>query len=443
MKTCLILPPHTFEDRSNKAIAKASGSLPPLGILYIGAVLKQGGYDKVSVVDGSIKSYKYMLDTLRREKPDVVGVGTMTFLWDKTKKVVSDIREVVPDAYIVAGGLHTTTFKEKCFEDIPLLDAVMIGDSEYIMLELVQHLEKGKSLEDINGLIFKDEKTGKVTINPSRSILKNIDEIPFPARELVDIYEYRPAMEQYRRWPVTNIIGTRGCPFQCTFCSRVNKYDVRCRSPKNFVDEIEMLVDKYRVKEINFWDDTFTLVKKRVMEICELLIEKNLDVIWCAHSRVNTIDKEMLQKMKKAGCWSLFFGGESMLQKNLDTIKKGTKVEDAFNAIKWTREVGIESETSFMFGMPGETYEDALKTIELVKKLNPDYAKFLPLSPMPGTPLHEELSKHGKLISDNLSDFTEHRVVYRPNTMTEEEIRKLVPKAYKEFYLRPKYVLGY
>lgn len=440
MKVHLIVPPHSYVDRYDKKVAKAAGTLPPLGILYIAAVLEKNGY-KVSVTDGSKEDYYHMQKKIRKEKPDIVGVSSMTFLWNKAKKLISELKEEVPETFIVAGGPHPTIYKKRCLEESPLLDGVIVGEGEFAMLELVEKLEKGNPLKNVNGLIYRDG--GKIVENPPRPLIPDLDALPLPARGLIDILDYVPAPEQYKVRPVTNMMGSRGCPFRCIYCSKITGNTVRFRSPQNMVDEIEELVNRYGIKEIAFFDDTFTVNKKRVIEFTKLLKQSGLDIVWCAHARVNTVDKELLKSMADTGCWRLFYGIESMLQKNMDTLKKGITVDQAYNAIKWTRDIGIESEASFMFGIPGETHEDALKTIELIKKLNPDYAKFFPITPIPGTELYDNIDKYGKFVSENLDDFTEYRVVFTPHSMTKEELEKIVPLAYKEFYLRPSYILKY
>ena len=206
--------------------------------------------------------------------------------------------------------------------------------------------------------------------------------------------------------------------------------------------EIKELVDTYGMKEIAFWDDTFTLNKQRVLAMCKLLKEHKFGIVWSAHSRANLIDDELVKAMKDAGCWKLFFGFESMLQKNLDTLKKGIRVEDHFRAVALCKKYGIETECSFIFGIPGETYEDALETMRLINELNPDYMKCFSMTPMPGTELWEKADEYGELNRD-LTKFSIGRAVFVPKSMKREELEKLVSMAYKKFYLRPSYMFGY
>ncbi len=439
MKVALVLPPHTFEDRYNKSIAKAAGVLPPLGLLYIASVVREGGHE-VAVLDGSVKDFYEINQRLDEFKPDIIGINVMTFLWDKVKKWLPELKQRFPGVFIIVGGAHPSVIKEGCLRESEHIDGIITGEAEYLMLELANNLENKKPLNEVKGLIYRDND--KIITNVPNERISDLDKIPFPARDLIDLNDYVPAPEQYKRLPVTNIITTRGCPYLCTFCA-TSRTAPKYRSPENVVGEMKELVEKYGIRDIAIWDDTFTLNKKRVLEICRLIIESKLDVIWCAHSRINLVDRELLETMSKAGCWKVFFGAESMIQKNLDTIKKGLKVEEIFNAINLCKKFGIDSECSFMFGIPGETYEDALQTIKLVKQLDPDYAKFFPITPMPGTEFYEEGVKHGTIDGNIESRTTGNYVVYVPNSMKKEEMEKIVPLAYKEFYLRPKYIFKY
>ncbi len=438
MKSFLALPPHSLEERYNKYLAKAAGSLPPLGLLYLAAVLRQRGHE-VQVCDGSMQDYTTMMDRIRTFKPDFVGFSTMAFIWRQTKQMVANIKREFPDVKIALGGNHATIYKKRCLNECPEADFVMFGECEQTLAEVADALTKEKSFAGIRGLIYRKGK--KLVQNADRPLIQDLDSLPFPARDLLNIIDYTPAMEQYKRKPVTNVMTSRGCPFQCTFCTSRNT-GMRLRSPQNVVLELKELVETYGVREVAFWDDTFTLNQARIRELCRLITEAKLDIIWSAHSRANTLTLETAQAMADAGCWKIFFGIESLVQKNLDTIKKGITVQQAFDAIKITKQVGIQSECSFMFGIPGETYEEALTTINLIKKLSPDYAKFFQHTFFEGQE-REELEKVGTLVTDDLENVTGNTVTFVPHSMTREQLESLVPLAYRKFYLRPKYVFNY
>ncbi len=440
MKISLILPPHTFEERYNKKIAKAAGTWPPLGILYIAAILIEQGH-KVQVLDGSKKDFFTINASLNKFQPDIIGMNLLTFLWNKVKSWAPELKQRFPNAFIVVGGTHATVAKETLLEECPSIDGVILGEAEFILADLADALGNRKPLSNVKSFIYREK--GRINLNSQQyERLTNLDKIPFPARHLVNTEEYIPAAEQYKKLPIANMITSRGCPYKCTFCGSGNT-KAYFRSPGNVVEEFRLLIHKYNVREIAIWDDTFTLDKQRVLDICKLIKQERLDIIWSAHSRVNTVDEQLLKAMAGAGCWKICYGIESLLQKNLNIIRKGSTVEQNFKAVKWSQKYGIQAEGSFIFGIPGETYEDALQTIALMKKLNPDYMKCFPFTPLPGTESGEKIAEYGTLMSENTDMFTENSVVFTPYSMKKEQLQTLIPRAYKEFYLRPGYVMRY
>jgi anaerobic magnesium-protoporphyrin IX monomethyl ester cyclase len=439
MRILLTLPPHSFEDRYGKNIAPAAGTLPPLGLLYLAAYLKKDGHD-VSVVDGSIVSYEQLMPVVRQKRPDIVGVSALTFLWKKAVSILNTVKEEFPKTFLIIGGPHPTYFPKQCFIDCPALDAVVMGEGEITFSELCRAIDTGKTLADIAGLAFRT-KAGEIRINRPREPIRDLDELPLPARELVDLSKYRPAIQQYKTTPVTNVMGARGCPFRCIFCMHVTGDGIRYRSPQNIINEIKYLIRRYGIKEISFWDDTLTVDKKRVFEMCRIIKQEKLSIIWSAQARVNTLDPEILKEMKSAGCWKIFVGVESLSQKNLDVLKKGITTKEIFDSIRWMKEAGIEIEASFIFGIPGETYEDAKNDVREILKLGLDYMKCFPLTPLPGTEFYENIKLYGTMLTNNFDEFTENKVVFVPHTMTEDQVRDIINYAYKKFYLRPSYVL--
>lgn len=439
MKILFVCPPHNLEDRYGKNIARAAGILPPLGILYLAAYMRKNGYE-VSVIDGSVDSYETLMSAIEEKRPDIIGVSALTFLWKKAVNLLEAVRVQFPEIFLVVGGPHPTFFPKQCFADSPSLDAVVMGEGELTFLELCKALESNGSLDNIKGLAFR-VKSGEIKVNQKREEIEDIDTLPFPARDLIDIRRYKPALQQYKILPVTSVMGSRGCPFRCIFCAHVTGDKTRYRSPQNIINEIRALVGDCGIREISFWDDTMTVNRGRVIELCQIIKRENLKIIWSAQARVNTVDPGMLREMKEAGCWKIFFGAESLIQKNLDILKKGTTSAQIVNAIRWTKEAGIETEASFIFGIPGETYNEAMSDVKDIIKLDPDYMKCFPLTPIPGTELYENAARYGRMVAHNFDYFTENRVVFTPYTMTEQQLADTVSYAYRKFYLRPSYIL--
>ncbi|MGA2090775.1 MAG: radical SAM protein [Endomicrobiales bacterium] len=436
MKIALMLPPMTLEERYGKAIAKVAGTFPPLGLISLGTVLKHAGHDAF-VLDGSRMDYARMREILLERKPDILGISGMTFVWSKVRTIMADIKKELPGICIIMGGAHATMYAEKCFADSEHLDIIVYGEGETTIIELVDAIENHKDKEPINGILYRDK--GTLHRTPPRDIISDIDTLPIPDRSLVTIADYVPAFSQYRKLPVTNMFTTRGCPSRCRFCfPDVLGRKVRFRSPASVIEEIIYLQNTYHIREIAFWDDTFTVNRQRVLEICRLIKGLKTPITWSAQARVDRIDAELLKAMSDAGCWKLHFGLESMVQKNLDFLLKGTTVEQNRRAVIMTKESGIEVEASFILGTPGETYADGLKTIETARSLNIDFARFFPLTPY--GKLHQELQGSGTFITEDWDKYQGNCIVFVPHSMTQAELEKLLSLAYTKFYFRPGFI---
>ena len=222
-------------------------------------------------------------------------------------------------------------------------------------------------LSGIKGIVYRKGKSFKK--NKPREMIKNIDELPYPAFDLIDLHKYRPSIGHYQKLPSGEIVTGRGCPFNCLYCSKIHGSKTQDRDPIKVVDELEYYIKKFGIKEVKVWNELFTINKKFVMTFCDEVLRRKLDIMWSATARVDTVDMEMLRKMKKAGCWCLHFGIESGLQKNLITLRKGTKVTTIKKAVRMTQKAGIKCFASYILGIPGETYEDALKTIEFARAI--------------------------------------------------------------------------
>ncbi|HDI46267.1 MAG TPA: radical SAM protein, partial [Candidatus Methanomethylia archaeon] len=298
--------------------------------------------------------------------------------------------------------------------------------------------ERGaSSLKEIKGIAFRDE--GKVIVTPPRPLIQNLDEIPFPARHLLPMDKYTVLGQQT---VIGHVMSSRGCPFRCIFCSssRIFGRVWRGRSPKNVVDEIEELCDKWKAKHIEFADDTFTLNMKRAEEISKEIIRRGLDIFWACGARVDTLRRELVQWMKKAGCHVIYIGVESGSQRILNLLKKGIRLEQVIKAVKWLKEAGMEITASYVIGTPGETKEEVERTIKFAVKLDTDFAQFTAMTPYPGTEVYEYAKREGLLLTNDWSKFTTIKPVMRTKELSAEEIEKLVSRAYRKFYLRPKFL---
>lgn len=416
----------------------------PLGIAYIAAVLRENGFD-VEILDSVFRGWNAVKERLEHTDYNILGVSTLTMNFEDGLKIAKIAKSINPDCTIILGGIHPTIFPDDAIMEKDI-DIVCMGEGEYTMLELIQTLVRGGELNKIQGILYKDK--GKAIRNQYRPLIQNLDDIPFPARDLLPMDEYLSAHVGRIGWelpsPSTSMITSRGCPFHCTFCSSHLTFGrrVRFRSPRNVVAEIEYLIDRYKIKGISFVDDTFTLNSKRISEFCSEIRSRGIDIEWMCMGRVDTVSKDMLEDMKRAGCTSIGYGIESGSQHVLDEyIKKGITLEAAERAIKITKEVGITSVAYFMIGTPGETLGDIDKTIRFAKRLNPDAVNFSIAIPMPGTEMFDIASKIGKIEVNSFKDFDfSNYPIFESPDLPKEKIYELHNSADREFYWRMGYL---
>ncbi len=410
--------------------------VPSPSLLYLVPYLKEDGHE-VHYLEGLFSTHETVLETVRRFRPHVVGMTVTSVDWRNTRHLARALRQAFPDLTLVAGGIHPSLWKEQCFEECPELDVVVYGDGELTTRELVRRLDDRASLRGLEGTIYRED--GAVVVNPPRPPIEDLDSLPFPDRSVVDLSRYLPSPTFYHRLPHESIIGSRGCPYRCTFC-HTDPF-TRMRSAGNIVDEIEMLRRDFGVVDIAFWDDTFTLSERRAYEICDELLRRDLKVEWCVNARADKVNLPLLRHMKRAGCWRVLYGIESGVQKNLDTLKKDLTLDQIAEAVRVTNEAGIEAYGTFMFGIPGETYEEGLQTIEFACSVGLDFAVFVSLTPFPGSAVYEDV-KAGRIRAiKNDPPYDLKNVSFVPEGMTEEQITTLIKLGHKRFYLRPRHVV--
>jgi len=423
--------------------AKFTSVLPPLGLMYLAAVAEKEGYT-AKIIDGDVNNFKMkeIVEIIKRESPEIVGIYVCTSNYKYVLNLAEHIRKYVE--YIILGGPHITVNPKNALRN-KNIDLVVFGDGEETFIELINTIHKKKGFEKIKGIGFK--KNGELIINEPRPFIKDLDKIPFPARHLVPLQKYKPSPHQYIRQPSTTMITSRGCPFRCKFCfsSQINKRIYRNRSVDNVIAEIKYLQEKYGIKEVQFWDDVFGLDKKWLHEFCDKLIKEKIDLAWFCEQRANLVDFEILKKMKKAGCYSIFYGFESLNQEILDFINKDITRQQIINAIKWTKKAGIIVRANFILGLPYETPKKTKKMIKLICKLNPDYVKWNLFCPYPGTEIYDELKKRpdlGKMLTENSAKLTNHEAVFIPKDYkNSKELEEMRSYAFRKFYMRPKYFL--
>ena len=451
-----IFPPLSVSERyGSRNIGKGhEGHLPPLGLASLAAYLIDKKY-RVDIIDALANELtdNEIIEKISQDNPKAIGFSALTSMFHRAVITAEKLKKKFPEKLIIMGGHHATIMPKEAMQKHRCFDILVYGEGELTFAEIMQKFKEAKyntkkflndykTLGKIKGILFK--KKGKIIINSPREHIQNLDSLPFPARHLLPIEKYVPLPNQYLRLPVVHMVAIRGCPFNCTFCSNNAVFGrmIRAKSPARVIEEIKHVIEKYGAKEISFWDDTMTVKRDWMEEFCNLIIENGIDITWTCYARVDTVDLPLLKLMKKAGCWNIFYGFESGNQQLLDNIGKRITLQQIRNAAKWTKEAGIEIRASFMIALPGETPELAEQTLEFAKELNPDYVQFCITTPYPGTALYNDAKKYGKLTKD-FDKFHGWDAVFVPKGYkNKQEILQMEKRMFKEFYLRPAYVLG-
>ena len=436
--------PYSLDERYGK-LAPVGATLPHLGLLMLGAVLREADYT-VRVVDASAQglSYEQTLEETKKFKPHIIALTAVTPSLLKTVKLAEMMKKVFPAVPIVIGGPHFTAVPEQTLLDYPVFDYGVVGEGENTLKELVETLSADKTPLDVSGVAFREN--GKVIFGAPRPVIKDLDSLPFPAWDFLDEFpgHYHPALFKYKKLPSTQIISARGCPNKCIFCdTSVFSRQIRFHSSEYVLEMIAYLVKRFGVKEIIFEDDQFLIKRERVAEICEGLLKANWGISWCCSGRVNSVnDIELLKLMKRSGCWQVSYGIESGSQEILDFAKKGITTKQIVNAVRLTNEAGILSKGYFIFGLPQETEQSMRNTINFAKGISLNDMSAFILTPFPGSEMYDVAEKYGTIEKDfekmNLLD-----VVYVPNGLSKEKLLDFQRRFMWEFYLRPRIIGNY
>jgi anaerobic magnesium-protoporphyrin IX monomethyl ester cyclase len=402
---------------------------PPLGLGYLAAYLKQHGV-QVQLVDCTFMDEKEALDRIRRSKPRIIGVQVMFSMKEKAIEFAQLLR--TDCEVLVAGGPLPTSNPD---EFLQFFDVVVVGEGERTLLELVDALENGTSLAKVAGVVFKDN--GQVNRAATRSFIDDLDAIPFPSRELFDNNAYKRYYRRSFGYTTTSVMTSRGCPFQCDFCSRPvfgNKF--RARTAANVANEIEQ-IQELGYDRVWFADDCFTLNRDRLLSICDELVSRRIHVGWECLSRVDTVDLEVANRMKHAGCVRVFFGIESGNDMILKVMRKQATVKQAREAVEVFKNAEVQTGAFFILGYPCEDEETILDTVNFASSLPLDYLSFTFPYPIPGTPLFERVKD--RMMYEDWKEpggfhFVKHRLLFH-SCFSESKLKFALFKGMIQFYL--------
>ena len=409
---------------------------PPLGLAYLAAVLEQNNFD-VTIIDcpACRMDHKKLKEELSSMQPALVGIASMTPTVPSALESARVAKEACPDTKVVMGGPHATFADTAILTEEPAVDVIVRGEGEETLLELAQNLPELRNLSKIRGITFKHD--GEIVKTPNRPFIQNLDALPHPSYKSLPIERYRICGKKF-----LPLMSSRGCPFQCSFCvaSQMFGAKFRARSPKNVVDEMEWLISTYGAEGISFHDDALTLDKKRIFDICDEIISRKLKIAWGCQTRVDQVSKEVLAKMRRAGCNEVSFGVESGCQRILDAVKKKVSIEQSARAVRIAKEEGLFVAVSTIIGYPGETRESLKQTLDFIHTLEPDDVWLCLATPYPGTELRALIERMGwKMVTDWTLYNTMNPIFENPD-LPSEEISRMRKQFYDKFY-SPRYVL--
>jgi anaerobic magnesium-protoporphyrin IX monomethyl ester cyclase len=445
MRVAFLIPPetHSIESSVPKGLESGKGVYPKLGILYVAAHAEARLGVTPTVIDCPAERLDHagLEARLRDVAPDIIGITTLTFNLIDAWKAIRTIKRVLPDTKTCIGGQHVTLYPQETL-GLEGVDFICHGEGERVFTWLVDALRKGATPDDlakIPGLGFKDG--GALRVNPRQDKVDDLDQLPMPARHLIDLSRYDHVAAQGER--LATMQTSRGCPAKCLFCDiRMTKF--RKRSAENVITELKYLVDR-GIDDFFFVDDTITIDRSRVMEICDTIKQSGLKIHFKISARVDTVKPALLEALAEAGCYRIHYGVESATPRLLKYLQKQTTPDKVAQAFKWTKDVGIGTFAYCMIGIPTETREEMMNTVDFAISLDPDYAQFSICTPYPKTALYESMLEMGIITADYWREFARNptedfRVKFWNNDFTEEELRELQSECHRRFYSRLGYI---
>jgi len=434
----LISPPDLY--KKGNMWNEVHSNFPPLGLASIASYAILKGH-KIELLDcdiecPSVESFsEYIKKIIKKyKKIRVIGITAVTFNIKKAYKIAELCRKYYPKSKIVFGGVHATFMPDEVISK-DFVDAVVFGEGELTFEEILSN----NSLKKIDGIIFK--KGNKIIKNNERKRIMNLDSMPMPAYNLLPIEKYKPAKGTYKRLPAMSMMTSRGCPGRCTFCSKTLGNMMVFKSAEKIFEEINYLIKNYKIKEILFYDDTFTVYKANVLKLCDMIIKNKTDITWTCFARVDFIDEEMLKRMKTAGCHQIMYGVESTNGAVLKNINKKIQIKQVIKAVEWTKKAEIECRVAFMVGNPGDTKEIIKENINFVNKIDPDLLVVNITTPFPGTAMFDWAKNKDLLLTYDWDEYDLSKPVMKLENMSAEEIVKLYKMMYRGFYLRPLFII--
>jgi len=445
----LLINPHPAPVTAAGYYRRFLAPMPPISLAYLAACLERAGVDVRVHDDGVCDGRATALDeALRRTRPDVVGLPVVTATMPTVAQLVRRIRARCPEATVVLGNLHADLYAHDLLAE-GLADVVVHGEGEETVVDLARALASGDGDPSaVQGISFR--RDGETTTTPPRPLIEDLDSLPMPAWHLFPVDRYRLFNFARVREPGTLVLGSRGCPYRCTYCSlKVMGTRRRRRSAANIADEFEFLADRFGVAQPSFVDPIFPFDRQEGLEFADELIRRGLHrrQVWITETRTDRVDPELLLALRESGLRRIMFGFECAHEDSLDGLNKGQRADEGFAAVAAAREAGLQVIGFFMLGVPGETRATLQATIDYARALDVDFAKFTVFAPFPGTEVHGTLLRSGEIEEPEAWErYTSYPTRdcppnYVPRALSAADVIRGQRRAYASFYLRPRMAL--
>ena len=433
----LVYPPILKAERYGSKLGIFGGKQIPLGLFYLAAYVRQNGF-AVEALDAESLNLdpEAIVSVLRQGNFNVLGISVTTVSFHRGLALARIVKRSIPETTVIVGGPHVS-----CMPTQPLqfdaFDYAVPHEGEQTLVDFLRALQNGTDPRSVHGVVFR--RDGAIVASPGRDYIRDLDSLPHPAYDMIpDMGAYTPPPFNYTRRPVANVITSRGCPNDCTFCENSTfGRRVRMRSAENIADEIHLLTTRYGIREIAFVDDTFTLSRKRIQRIFQRTRELGLFFPWTCMSRINTVDESLLQYMRDNGCWYIAFGIESGDPAILKRIRKNISLTDVRDRVDSCAALNIKTKGFFMIGHPGESVETIDRTIEFATGLKLDHIVVTINTPMPGSHQYRHAAEFGTLDNTDWSQFNYWQPVFVPHGLSCGLIHAKQKEFLKRFYSHP------
>ncbi|MBI2305372.1 MAG: radical SAM protein [Chloroflexi bacterium] len=430
MDILLVSPPVTLEERLTERRKAVRHAFPPMGPLHLAAVARQRGY-RIAILDAVALglTIKETVERILQASPRYLGFYSVTMNIHRVADIALQVKVQVPQVTVLLGGPHITALPRETMELFPQIDMGVYGEGERTLMELLEALDRRASVEDlarIPGLVLR--RDGRAFLTPRRPYISHLEELPLPAWDLLPSVaeSYTPSPHNYSRLPATSMSTSRGCPFQCIYCDRAmwgRKW--RGFSPQYVVSHMKHLHQTYGIKDINIRDDHFMVNKKWLREVCDLLKEEKLDLVWSTWGRADAATPEVLRWMREAGCWQITYGMESGCQEILDFMKRHMSVEDMERGVRMTKEAGMSIKGLFIAGCPLETKDTLARTVDFIHRLPFDFFSFSHFTPLPNTEIYPVAHQYGSF-QDDWRQMSLMHPVFVPHGLDREYLEEFV-----------------